>query len=537
MTITSSADAVVIGAGHNGLVAANLLAEKGWDVVVCEQAATPGGAVASAEVTAPGFITDLFSAFYPLAAASPVIQRLELESYGVRWSRSPAVLTHLLPDGNAATLWQDAERTADSLEQTGAGDGRAWLQITRQWDRIGTNVVAALMQPFPPALSAVRLLRDLGAADALRMARMALQPVRRYGEETFAGEGGPILFAGNALHADLPPDGAGSAIYGWLLSMLGHSVGFPVPVGGASALIDAIVRRMESFGGQLRLNAPVTAIDVEGGQAVGVRLESGERIRARKAVLADVGAPALYTTLVGAQHLPSPFLRDIERFEWDAPTLKVDWALDRPVPWKDPGAAESGTVHLGVDLVGLTDYASDLTTKRIPAHPFVVFGQMTTADKTRSPEGTESAWAYTHLPRHVDFREEQIATQVERVEAAVEAHAPGFRASILARHVQAPLDLQRRNPNLVTGAINGGTAQLHQQLIFRPVPGLGGAATPIDRLFLAGSSAHPGGGVHGACGSNAARAALARNRSTGRVRRGVQNSLMKRIYSPEQLES
>lgn len=534
---TSQADAVVIGAGHNGLVAANLLAERGWDVVVCEHASYPGGAVASAEVTAPGFITDLFSAFYPLAAASPVIQGLHLESYGVRWSRSPAVLTHVLPDGTAATLWQDAERTADSLEKTGTGDGGAWMRVTAQWDRIGKDLVAALMQPFPPMVPAIKVLRDLGAAEALRMARMALQPVRRYGEETFVGEAAPIMFAGNALHADLPPDGAGSAVYGWLLSMLGHSVGFPVPIGGASALIDGMVRRMESFGAQLRLRTPVVAVDVLAGRAVGVRLESGEHIRARKAVLADVGAPALFGDLVGGEHLPYRFLRDLDRFEWDAPTLKVDWALNRPVPWQDPNAAESGTVHLGVDMVGLTDYASDLTTRRIPERPFVVFGQMTTADKTRSPEGTESAWAYTHLPRHVHFTEEQIATQVQRVEAAVEAHAPGFQASIIARHVQAPDDLQHRDPNLVTGAINGGTAQLHQQLIFRPVPGLGGAATPIDRLFLAGASAHPGGGVHGACGSNAARAALARSGVTGRARRGVQAGLMKRIYPPEKLES
>lgn len=534
---TSSADAVVIGAGHNGLVAANLLAENGWDVVVCEQASSPGGAVASAEVTAPGFITDLFSAFYPLAAASPVIQRLDLEAFGVRWSRSPAVLTHVLPDGTAATLWQDAERTADSLEKTGTGDGGAWLRITKQWDRIGADLIGALMRPFPPTLPAVKLLRDLGTAEALRMARMALQPVRRYGEETFTGEAGPILFAGNALHADLPPDGAGSAIYGWLLSMLGHSVGFPVPVGGASALIDGMVRRMESYGAQLRLGEPVAVVEVEGGAAVGVRLASGEHIRARKAVLADVGAPALFAELVGARHLPYRFMRDLDRFEWDAPTLKVDWALNRPVPWQDSGAAESGTVHLGVDMVALTDYASDLTTRRIPERPFVVFGQMTTADKTRSPEGTESAWAYTHLPRHVDFSDDQITTQVERVEAAVEAHAPGFRDSIIARHIQAPNDLQRRDPNLVTGAINGGTAQLHQQLIFRPVPGLGGAATPIDRLFLAGASAHPGGGVHGACGSNAARAALARSGPIGRVRRRVQAGLMKRIYSPEDQEN
>jgi len=534
---TSSADAVVIGAGHNGLVAANLLAEKGWDVVVCEQASYPGGAVASAEVTAPGFVTDLFSAFYPLAAASPIIAGLDLEAHGVRWSRSPAVLTHVMPEGGAATLWQDAERTAESLEKTGSGNGGAWMRVTGQWDRIGKDVVAALLRPFPPLASTAKVLRDLGTAEAMRLVRMAFQPVRRYGEETFTGQAGPLIFAGNALHTDLPPDGAGSAIYGWLLTMLGHSVGFPVPVGGASALIEGLVRRAESYGAQVRLDTPVAAVDVEHGRAVGVRLESGEHLRARKAVLADVGAPALFGEMVGAQHLPYRFMRDLDRFQWDAPTLKIDWALRRPVPWHDAGAAESGTVHLGADMDGLTDYAADLTTRRIPKRPFLVFGQMTTADPSRSPEGTESAWVYTHLPRHVQFTEEQIAEQVERVEATVEAQAPGFRASIIARQVQAPDDLQRRNPNLVTGAVNGGTAQLHQQLVFRPVPGLGTAATPVDRLFLSGSSAHPGGGVHGACGSNAAHAALARNAATGPVRRKLQDSWMKRIYRPEDAES
>jgi phytoene dehydrogenase-like protein len=226
-------------------------------------------------------------------------------------------------------------------------------------------------------------------------------------------------------------------------------------------------------------------------------------------------------------------MRDLDRFQWDAPTLKIDWAIDRRIPWQAPGAAESGTVHLGVDMDGLTDYAADLETRRIPTHPFILFGQMTTADATRSPAGTESAWAYTHLPRHVTFTDEDIDQQVERVEAVVEKHAPGFGESVIARHVQSPYDLERRDWNLVTGAINGGTAQLHQQLIFRPVPGIGGAATPIDRLFLAGSSAHPGGGVHGACGSNAARAALARDGFGGRARRAVQADLMKRIYRPE----
>lgn len=533
---SSVPDAVVIGAGHNGLVAANILADAGWDVVVCEAAAAPGGAVASADVTVEGFHTDLFSAFYPLAAASPVIQGLDLGSYGVDWARAPAVLTHLLPDGESATLWQDSGQTAASLGVRNAADEQAWLRITAQWDRIGERVVDALLRPFPPTGSVLRILRSLGIDETLRLARMAAQPVRRYGEENFIGPGAPILFAGNALHADLSPDGAGSALYGWLLAMLGHSYGFPVPVGGAGVLIDGMVARLKARGGELRLDARVTSVEVSAGRARAVVLASGERIRVRRAVLADVGAPALFSDLVGEQHLPRRLVDDLTKFQWDAPTMKVDWALRTPVPWTARDAAQSGTVHLGVDMDGLTDYAADLATQRIPSHPFVLFGQMTTTDPTRSPAGTESAWAYTHLPRGVQMTDEMVQEHVERIEALLEKHAPGFGATVLGRHVQAPGDLENRDANLVGGAINGGTAQLHQQLVFRPVPGLGGAATPIDRLYLAGSSAHPGGGVHGACGSNAAKAALARDAVTGGVRRATQRALMKRIYRDEKYQ-
>ncbi|MDQ6937518.1 MAG: NAD(P)/FAD-dependent oxidoreductase, partial [Actinomycetota bacterium] len=499
-------DAIVIGAGHNGLVAANLLVDAGWAVTVYEASSEPGGAVRSGEVTVPGFRTDLFSAFYPLSAASPALAALSLGDWGLTWRRAPAVLSHVFPDGRTATLWQDAQRTAESLAQFHPADGDAWIGLTEEWDHVRDHVIQALFQPFPPIRPGVKLARDLGLGDTLRMARMALQPVRRFGEERFHGAGGPILLAGNALHADLSPDGAGSALYGWLLAMLGHSHGFPVPAGGADQLVAALVRRLGAKGGQIHLNAPVTGIEVTAGSATGVVLDSGERIHARRAVLADVAAPALYRGLIGRGHLPARFMADLDNFQWDNPTLKIDWAVGTPVPWTAPEPALAGTVHLGVDLDGLSDYAADLATRRVPSHPFVLFGQMTTADAERSPAGTESAWAYTHLPRGFNGDPQVVAEQVARVEAILERHAPGFGTSVLGRYVQAPADLQRSDANLVDGAINGGTAQLHQQAVFRPVPGLGGPVTPVDRLFLAGSSAHPGGGVHGGPGANAAAA-------------------------------
>ncbi|MDT0262540.1 phytoene desaturase family protein [Jatrophihabitans lederbergiae] len=526
-------DAVVIGAGHNGLVAANLLADAGWDVVVCEATPHLGGAVRSAEVTTPGYLSDLFSAFYPLAAASPVINALDLDKHGLSWTHAPAVVTHVFPDDSSARLSRDVQATAASVDKFAAGDGDAWIRMHEEWEQIRQPVLDALLHPLPALMPVQRLARTLGVAGALRMARLAALPVRRFGEERFNGVGGPMLLAGNALHADLPPDGAGSAVYGWLLAMLGQSYGFPVPVGGAGRLTESLGNRLRSIGGSVRFESPVESILIEGGRASGVRLRGGEVIRARQAVLADVTAPILFRELVGESRLPARFVADLRNFQWDLPTLKIDWALRTPVPWTAAEAAGAGTVHLGVDLDGLTDYAADLATRRVPDRPFLLFGQMTTSDPSRSPEGTESAWAYTHLPPGVEHTDEMVADHVALVERTLERHAPGFGDRVVGRYVQSPGKIEEEDPSLVGGTVNGGTAQLHQQLIFRPVPGLGGASTPIDRLFLAGSSAHPGGGVHGAPGSNAAHAALARAGALGGARRYLTRTALSRIYGPD----
>jgi phytoene dehydrogenase-like protein len=525
-----NADAVVIGAGHNGLVAATILADAGWDVVVCEATDVAGGAVRSNREVHPDYISDLFSAFYPLGAGSPVLAKLDLERHGLRWNHAPHPLAHVLPDDRCAVLDRNVDVTAASLDTFSRGDGDAWRRIAQQWAQVSPAILGALFTPFPPVRSGLSLVRRAGIGDALRLARMGLSSVRRYGDENFRGEGGPLLFAGNALHADLSPDSAGSAVYGWLLAMMAQTVGYPVPVGGAGMLASALVSRLKSAGGQLRLNSPVDKVLVQRGEARGVRLRGGEQITARRAVLADVGAPILYRQLVGIDHLSAVFQADLAKFQWDTPTLKLDWALTKRIPWIAQDAGDAGTVHLGADMNGLTRYAADLATATVPTEPLILLGQMTTADKTRSPEGTESAWAYTHLPAGVPATEEVVAEQAARVRALLERHAPGFTASIAGELVQGPQDLQDRNPNLVAGAVGGGTSQLHQQLVFRPTTGLGGADTPIPRLYLAGSSAHPGGGVHGGPGSIAATTALRNEGVRGAVRRRVIKAALGRIY-------
>jgi phytoene dehydrogenase-like protein len=517
--VSETVDAIVIGAGHNGLVAATLLADRGWDVLVLETEDTPGGAVRSAETVGPGFVVDLFSAFYPLGVASPVMADLDLESHGLRWVHAPAVLAHPTPDGPTVLLSRDIDVTAGSLDRFAAGDGDAWRQLAGQWAAVEHRLLDALMAPFPPIRGGLRLAAHLRLRGGAEFLRRGLLSVRRMADEHFTGDGGGLLLGGNALHTDLTPESAGSGFFGWMLAGIGQVHGWPVPAGGAQALTSALVRRLASAGGAVRCGARVEQIEVTGGRARGVRLADGTRVAARRAVVADVVAPNLYRSLLGHVELPSGLGRELDRYEPGSAVFKVNWALGSPVPWADPEVARAGTVHLAASLDELSYTAAELSARRIPANPFVLAGQMTTSDPLRSPAGTESLWAYTHVPQQVKgdaggdritgrWDAGDVAELVERIERRIEAFAPGFRSRILARHVQSPLDLEAADANLIRGDKSLGTAQLHQQLVFRPTIGWGRPETFVESLYLGSGSAHPGGGVHGACGANAARAAL-----------------------------
>ncbi|MHA7652904.1 phytoene desaturase family protein [Mycobacterium sp. ML4] len=509
MTASDAVDAVVVGAGHNGLVAAAMLADAGWDVLVLEAQQEPGGAVRSAELT-PGYITDLFSSFYPMTVASPAIAALQLEDHGLRWSHAPAVVGHPLSaaDEDPAVIYHDPARTAAEFERRERADGDNWWRVVELWEKIKTPLMKALLAPFPPMLPLAQLLAKLGTAEAVRLANLLVQPANTMADRLFDGEAPKAMLLGNALHADIPLDAPGSGVMGLLMCMLAQDRGWPVPVGGSGQLTAALVRRACSAGARIEYGHNVSRIAVRGGRAVGVMTEGGRAVKARRAVVADVTAPRLFCDMLPADALPASLLEDLEHFVWDPPVVKVNYALDGRIPWRAENLREVGTAHLGADGHGLVRWMADINTRVVPERPFVLLGQTTTADPSRSPTGTESVWAYTHLPRNVhdDGSAEQLAKAMDDV---IEDHAPGFGDRVLHRFVQRPSDLEASDANLHLGALNGGTAQLQQMLIFRPAPGMGRAETPIERLYLGSASATPGGSVHGACGRNAANAALA----------------------------
>lgn len=502
-----SHDAVVVGSGPNGLSAAITLARAGRSVLVLEAAPRYGGAVATEELTLPGFKHDTFSSVYPAAAASPVFARLPLERHGLRWVHPRWNMAHPLPGGQAAALGRDLGGTVATLERLHAGDGERWAAFATPYlERFGA-VRRTMLSGFPPLRGPAELVARSGLRGMLGFVRLLLMPATSLGGALFRSGGARAWLYGSAMHGDVPPAGAGSAIAAAYLNLLGHAVGWPSPEGGAGRLADALVGVLRELGGDVRCGAPVTRVVVEQRRVAGVEVDGGERVPTRL-VVADVTPRGLLR--LAEPELGSRYADGLRSYRYGPSTLKVDWALSGPIPWEAPEAGEAGTVHVGgseEDVLRATAHTggADLAEK-----PFLLLGQQSVADPTRAPAGQHTAWAYTHGPHEADW-ERESERHVERMEAQVERFAPGFRDRILARSVLTPADLEARDANLVHGDVGAGSYTL-DQVIFRPVPTLAPYRTPVRGLFLGSAATFPGGAVHGVPGHAAARLALALRR-------------------------
>jgi len=498
--------AVVVGSGPNGLAAAITLAEAGRVVTVLEAADHIGGAVATEELTLPGFRHDTWSSVYPAAVASPVFARWPLERHGLRWVHPRYCYAHPLPDGRAVALARDVGETAASLDAAAPGDGAAWTDFVQPYlDHFGAWR-DTLLGGFPPVAGATKLAASLGPAATLEWVRLLLMPAQALATQLFSAGGARAWLYGAAMHGDVPPHGAGSAIAAAHLNVMGHAVGWPSPEGGAARLAGALAGHLRELGGVIRTRAPVTAIRAERGRVTGVTVAGSEPVRA-ELVIADVTPHALLD--LAGEALDGRYASRLRRYRYGPSTLKVDWALDGPIPWTAPEAREAGTVHVGggedETLAALAPIAGGL-----PERPFMLLGQQSLADPTRAPAGKHTAWAYTHGPHDADWEGERDA-HVERMEARIETFAPGFRDLILARHVLSPADLEARDANLVHGDVGAGSYML-DQMVFRPVTSLSPYRTAVRGLFLGSAATFPGGSVQGVPGHSAARAALAEHR-------------------------
>lgn len=492
-------DAVVVGAGPNGLAAAIALAEAGRGVLLLEAEAQLGGAVTTAELTLPGFHHDVFSSVHPAAVASPVFARMPLHEHGLRWVQPELPMAHPLPGGRAAVLARDLDATAASLDALAPGDGARWRELAEPYLRSFPALRETMLGGFPPLAGGAKLLAGLGLGGVLEFSRLMLSSAESLAGELFRSDGAAAWLFGAAMHGDVPVGGAGSAISGLYLNLLGHAVGWPSPEGGAARLTDALAGHLRALGGETRTNALVTAVHAGGARVTGVALADGTRIEAPVVILDTT--PRALVQLAG-DALPDGYVRKLLRFRPGQPTLKLDWALERPIPWESAEVGRAGTVHVGGEGAEIRAALLEVEAGRLPELPFLLLGQQSLADPTRAPAGKHTAWAYTHVPATVD-----VAAAVEAVEAHVERFAPGFRDAVLARNVLAPRDLEHRNRNLLGGDVGGGSYAL-DQLVFRPLPSLSPYRTPLGGLYLGSASTFPGGAVHGVPGAAAARAAL-----------------------------
>ena len=494
-------DAIVIGSGPNGLAAALTLAQAGWRVRVLEAQPRPGGALYSLETTLPGYLHDVGAAFFPFAQYSPAFRQFRLDEVGLQWRAGVIESAHPAPDGSCVSISRDIERSAQSF----GPDGDAWRRLAQWQADMGPRLADALLAPLPGIGPALRL----GWRNLFSLGCAGMSSAAGYSRRLFRTEAARRVIPSLALHVDLGPDDFSGAALGLVLALLASDSGFQVPVGGARSITDALLERLAQFGGQVQLGTRVASIVVRQQRAVAVRTSAGDEIPVAKAVLADVGAPALYLKMLPDRFVGGWVRQSIRNFRYGWGTFKMDWALSGPVPWLANEARQAAVVHAGDNIDDLIRFTNEARAGEIPSNPYLVIGQQSLLDPTRAPDGGQTLWAYSRVPSHLladwERSKEMFA---DRIEARIEGLAPGFRTLIRGRAIFAPPDLERMNENLVGGDLGGGSAQFSHQLFWRPAFPYFRYRTPVKGVYLCSASTHPGAGVHGACGFNAAHAAL-----------------------------
>ncbi len=475
------ADVVIIGSGPNGLAASIRLAQSGLSVTVLEANDYLGGALHSDTTSEPGFVHDRFAAVFPLTIASPFFSTLDLERHGLSWVHPSYPLAHPFDEGPAVLFSRSLEETAAAL----ASDNQAYRDLLRP-------LVSCFQRLLPDLLAPPQGVKP--SRDLFRFGALALRSARGLSSSHFHEDAAQALFAGNAAHSMLPLSSPISAGFGLVLTLLGHTCGWPIVQGGSSNLANALVSKATSLGVRFEVNRGVLQMsDIPPARAILFDTSPNQ--------LADIAGPVL----------PASYQRALRRHRFGPGAFKIDYSLAAPVPWTDPRCLLAGTLHLGGTMLEIARSESEASRGKLAERPFVIASQPSLFDPARAPAGRHTFWAYCHVP--FDAR----IDMTDRIEQQIERYAPGFRDVIVSRHVTGPGQLAAANWNLVGGSINGGVQDLRTYLTWLLAPP-GPYQTPNPAIFRCSAATPPGGGVHGMAGVHAAECVLSRRfRTTERT--------------------
>jgi phytoene dehydrogenase-like protein len=463
-------DAVIVGAGPNGLAAAITLQRSGLSVIVLEAKPTIGGGLRTEELTLPGFHHDVCSAIHPMAVASPFLQSLPLERFGLEYIHPPVCVAHPLDRNDAALLYHSLNHTATLLEKDSNAYYQLYDPLVRHWPDIAADALGPLSIPHHP----------------LRMAQFGLHAISPATilSKKFETKRAKALWAGIAAHAITPLSSVASSAIGLVLTIAAHTYGFPLPKGGSISIAHAMAGYFESLGGKIETNTSIQKLS---------------QLPSSRAVLFDISPRRLLE--IAGHRFSNTYRRQLSRYRYGPGVFKMDWALDAPIPFTNEGCRQAGTVHIGGTLEEITFSEHQAWHGRHTDKPFVLLAQQSLFDPTRAPEGKHTAYAYCHTPNG------STRDYTEIIEAQIEHYAPGFRERILARHSMDTAALETYNANYIGGDIIGGAADI-RQLFTRPALRSSPYRTSAKGLYLCSASTPPGGGVHGLCGFHAAKRVL-----------------------------